>query len=217
MTRDEIISLVLSRLGKRGNNAFLVNSAGTELALIQRRLEKGQHKPIFLLSEETPLVVAANTRLAVTLPTDFLQEWEFWPLALYDSTAAEPYTYLRKDDYDLLQSQYASDEPGTPKAYSLVGSTKAAVFALSDVAREARLVYFKKEDELSDSIQENAWTEEADDWLIAELGVVMSRYARSDLLNEFKADRVEAMNRVFYDSIARENAAREAYRGDKET
>lgn len=217
MTRDEIISLVLSRLGKREGNAYLIQQAKLELALIQRtKLQRGKHMPWFLLSDEASLSVAANTRLAIDLPTDFMREWDFWQLAIYDSTQADPYNRLRKDDYDLLDSQYGSDEPGTPAAYSIV-SGKVAVFPLSDVVREARLVYYKKEDILSDSVSENAWTENAEDVLIAELGIVMCRYGRSDLLNEFKGEAAEAHDRMFFESLARENAAREAYRGDKET
>lgn len=218
MTRDEIVSLVLSRLGKRESNTYLVTQARTELQIIQRtKLEKGMHMPYFLLSDETALVVNPGVRLGIDLPSNFLREWDQWQLALYDATLSDPYTDLLKDDFDILKSRYGSDSASTPKAYSLVGSAKAAVFPLSDVVREARLVYFKKEDVLSDSVSTNAWTVNAEDVLISELGVVMSRYARSDLLSEFKDDAQRAQDRMFYESLARLNAAREAYRGDKET
>lgn len=218
MTRDQIINLVLSRLGKREGSSYLIAQAKLELGLIQKtKLERGKHKPWFLLSTETPIVIAANTRLAGDLPTDFLQEWDEWPLQLYDATNTEDaYTELRKDDFDILDSQYGSNAPGTPEAYSLVGS-KVAVFSLSDVEREARMIYFKREAALTDDVQENAWTEYADDLLIGALGEVMSKYGRSDLLQEFKNERATAEDRLYVETLSRLNAAREAYRGDKES
>lgn len=213
MDRDTIVTLVLSRLGKREGQSYLVAQAQLELLhIITTKLERGALLPWFLLSDETALTLTANTRLAAALPVDFLREWDEFPISLYDATADVPYTELFKDDYDLNRSweQSGSASSDSPR-YSLVG-TNYAVFPLLPVDTPARVVYYKKSD-VTDNYN-NVWCQYADDVLVAELGMVMARYLRSDLLDEFKQDRKESYSRLMTEDVARKNAAREAFRGN---
>jgi hypothetical protein len=220
LTRDQIVSLVLSRAGKRETNSYLVAAANLELQLLQDTiLEKGPILPWFLLSAETaiPLTVAGG-RLAGVLPADFLREWdEYGGLRLKDSTTTPPtYTELNKNDFDLAESKFGSNAAGTPQEYDLVGSS-IAVFPLCTVDVTAAMIYFKKQAVL-DSVSNptNAWTVNAADLLIAELGVRMtSTYIMgSPAAQQFQTDRTAAWTRIQTEDLARKNAAREAFRGD---
>lgn len=211
MTPDEIVSLVLSRLGKRGANTFLLAQAMLELAHIQRVAERGAILPWFLLSTEQSLAITANTRM-IALPATFLREWDEWPLMLYDATVSPVYQELIKDDFDLLMGELGGSAASSPTKYDLVGSN-VAVFPLASVDKVGRWVYFQSQAAPAAGGAANNWTTYAEDFMVAKLGIVMSRYIRSDLLPEFKSDLADAMQRMNTEDVARKNAARDAYRG----
>lgn len=216
MTRDQIIALVLSRLGKREGNAYLVQQAELELNLIiDTELELGALLPWFLLTNEVDIACTTSYPYA-SYPADFLREWDEYPLKLYDaSVSPATYTELVKDDLDLLFSQYRGEAAGpTPVKYGLAGFS-IEPFPRPSVAVTFRSRYYARTTPLSDSNATSAWTTYASDLLVAKLGKIMSRYARApDMKAEFEADERIAWNRVLTEDTARKNAAREAYRGD---
>lgn len=214
MTRDQIVTLVLSRLGRSENNSYLVGRAREELALIQERLEGGAFMPWFLLSGEvTSLVTVADTR-TVDLPSNFLREYEDFPLYRYDSTASDPYIRLAKGEFDHLESYYEGQSAGVPVAYALVG-TQLHFFVTPDAAYPLRWNYYKKQDVLSDSVTTNGWTNSASDLLVAELGFIMAAIKRDTFMKDtFGGEIIRAMTRLLAFDEARKQALRDAQRGD---
>lgn len=215
LTRDQIIALVLGRLGRQETNAYLVASAKSELALIQTRLEGGAFMPWFLLSGEiTTLSTQANVR-TVDLPANFLREYEDFPTYRYVTGAAQPYVRMNKDEFDILESKYGEDSPGTPLEYALVGS-QFHLFPTPNAIFPLRTEYFQTDTALSDSVATNLWTANASDLLVAELGYIMAGYRRDKPMQDtFMADISRAMGRLITFDEARKQAVREAFRGDR--
>ena len=215
MDRTGIVNLVLGRCGRREGDTYMVAQAKLELGLIQERLEGGAFLPWFLLTNEQTLTTVANVR-EVSLPANFLREWDDYPLQRYDATASPIYKKLEKEDFDVLLEEFDGDGVGEPKAYALTGDV-FSFFTTPDTAYSIKWRYYAKDTVLSDSVLDNAWTANATDLLIAELGIVMAgQYARRpDLVQIFGVQKAEAIKRLTAFDIARMQAARAAVRGDR--
>jgi len=203
----------LSRLGKREGNPYLVTQARSELTLIEQfELNRGALLPWFLLTSTNPTFTAAVP--TYTLPATFLREWDEAPLSIDNGAGANPrYSVLEKGDFDLLASKYGF-AAGKPRGYSLMGDV-LQFFGVPDVNYTGLFWHYASPTPLSDATQDNAWTLNASDLLIAKLGVVMARYAKaSDMIGAFQQDEVRAWSRIQTEDIARKNAAYEAFRGD---
>lgn len=215
LTRTQIISTVLGRLGRREGDTYLVAQAKTELGLIQSRLEGGAFLPWFLLTAESTLTLTANNR-ELALPANFLREWDDYPIHRYEATGSPVYRKLEKEDFDVLIEEFDGVASGDPVAYALTGTT-LNFFTTPNSAYSCRWRYYAKDTALSDSVDTNLWTTNADDLLVAELGVVMAgQYARRvDLAQVFATQKAEAVKRLTAFDIARMQAARSAVRGDR--
>lgn len=215
MNRTQIITLVLARLGRQEANTYLIAQAKLELTLIQESLEGGAFLPWFLISDETTLNYTANNR-AVSLGANFLREYEEFPVYRYDSTADDPYTKLTKDEFDILEARYGNSGTGTPSNYALQGG-QLELFVTPNANGSLRLKFYEKEAELTDSVLTNAWTSNAADLLVAELGIVMAGYMKDgERLQMFVAQRGVAMQRIIAFDVARQQALRDTYRGDRD-
>lgn len=214
MTPALIITTVLSRLGRQETNTYLRTQALAELQLIQERLEGGAFMPWFLLSDEiTSLATTQNVR-TVTLPANFLREFEDFKLSLYDSTSSDPYTALTKDEFDILETRFGAESSGEPSHYALLGG-QFHFFVTPDAAYSLRGMWYEKEAVLADGSTDNAWTSNASDLLIAELQLVMAGYKR-DVAMQRSAEQqiVRANARLLAFDEARKQAMRDARRGD---
>lgn len=217
MTDLQIINLVLGRLGRVEGNTYLKAQAISELQLIVERLEHEAFMPWFLLSgEDTTLAMTANQRY-MDLPTGFLREYEDFPLYRYDSSAGDPYIRLIKDEFDVLESRFGGSSASVPTHYALVGD-QLHFFVTPDQAYPIRWNYYKSEaTTLDGSGQTNAWTVNAADKLIGELGFIMAGYRRDDKAQQlFSTDILRADKRLLAFDEARKQALRDAYRGDKD-
>lgn len=214
LNRSDIINLVLARCGRQEGNAYLAAQAVTELKLIQSRLEGEAFMPWFLLSDESSLVSAAATK-TTALPTDFLREYEDFPLYLYDSTAEDPYTQLTKDEYDVLESKFGEDSPTVPSAYALQGSA-LNWFPTPDAIYNFRWKYYQAQPSLDETTSSNAWTENAADLLVAELGIVIAGSYKKDAdrAQMFGIDLTRAQRRLLSFDEARKQANRDLQMGD---
>jgi hypothetical protein len=214
MTRDQIITTVLSRLGRSENNDYLVGRAQDELALIQERLEGGAFLPWFLLSD--PTVLAAGTSGATAIPADFLRQYEDYPIYRYDTTEELVYKEMYKDEYDILKTEFEGQGSAEPTKYAIVGPY-IFWFVTPDTTYVMVWIYYQKQDVLSDTITTNGWTDNASDLLIAELGEVMAAMKKDEYwTRKFSSDKVEAYTRLRAFDEARKQANRDAYRGDSE-
>lgn len=214
LNRTEICALVLARIGRRGGDSFLLAQAYSELGLVQSRLETGGFLPWFMLSGEVTVATTTASVREVTLPADFIREHDDSKLCRYDSTAESPYVPLLKDEYDYLLTEYGAAGTGAPVAYALLGQ-EYVLFPTPDAAYTLKQNYFQKKSVLSGSVLTNAWTDHADDLLIAELGIVMARYAKNkEAKIEFESDKQLAIKRLTAFDIARSQTNRDARRGD---
>src|SRR5688572_23518046 len=214
MTRTQIIAHVLFLLGRQESNTYLIEQAKTCLGLIQEKLEGGALMPWFLLTDELSLATVANLR-SVAVPSDFLREWEDYPLTYYDVTAEDPYIELDKDEFNYLREQFGSSETGPPQAYSLDGQVYSMFPTPADIYTLTTR-YFAKDEVLTDSVLENNWTEHATDVLIAELGMMLSAGRRDPAINQYFATEAgRAHRRLLAFDEARKQALRDARRGDR--
>lgn len=215
LNRDQIINLVLGRVGRREADTYLAAQAVTELQLIQDRLEGGPFMPWFLLSTEQSLASTASTR-SIALPTDFLREYEDFPLYLYDTTASTPYTRMNKDEFDILESKFAGAAAQKPTDYALHGA-EIDLFPTPDaLVYNFRWKYYQKGATLSTPTSVNVWTANAADWLLAELGIVIAGHYKKDKdrLQQYIGERTLAYGRLLAFDEARKQQNRDAHMGD---
>lgn len=221
MTRDQLISLVLGRLGQRQNDVKLQTAAVTEQQLIQQTLMEGaDFKPWFLLSEYEQTTVLSG-EYKVSLPTRFLEEWEEGSLWLVPDPVGDPNgrVALPKGDYDYLAAKYPGS--GDLRAYSIAGGYFLLSPRLSaDTVLQMR--YYKREltmdhayGAVSPVVPENKWTQYASDWYMAELGLLLAKFYTRDeqAAARFEADLQMAKRRVHTETVARQEANQDRQMG----
>lgn len=211
MTRDQLISMVLARLGQRQKDTKLQAAAVAEQQLIQAmNLEKTDFKPWFLLSEYEETLVKAG-EYKISLPEHFLEEWEEGTLyMLPDPTNPATRQALIKKDYEDSLA-----DPNDPNlTYAISGTHFLLPLPLTqDTIFQMR--YYKGEPIMNEDyalpnqvIPENKWTMYAPDWYMAELGFILaSHYTMDDAsVQKFTADIQTAKHRCFVETIARMEA-----------
>lgn len=210
MIRDDVVTLLVGRLGQRTD---LTSSIVAEALLVQANvLEEHEWLPWFLDKQDT-MATAASTE-AVAKPADFLMEAEdeYGGIYIYN-TESQEYQRLDKRDLNELQVEF-NDEPGVPEAYAEVGEN----FRFKPVPLDVytlRHTYSARDATLSTNI-ENKWLKYAADLVIAELGAVMAEKYIQDqnLANTFRADAQIAWRRLYKKHIAMREAARVRNMGD---
>lgn len=214
MTRDQLIKLVLTRLGQRQNDTKLQEAAVAEQQLLQyNQMEGANFKPWFLLSEYEQTTVPGND-YKVSLPTRFLEEWEEGSLWLVPDPVNDPNgrVAVPKGDYDYLAAKYPG--VGALRGYSIAGT----YFLLSpkpDSDLTLQMRYYKREVLMDDAYglpapvnPENKWTKYAADWYMAELGFLLAKHYTRDeqAALRFESDLVAAKARIYTETIARQEA-----------
>jgi hypothetical protein len=210
MTRDEVVTLVLSRCGNRQADTNLRAAAELELKLVQTRLEEKEWLPWFLLStQETAPLTIGEPRLRV--PERFLLEYDEGALFLTNSAGDE--VELPKEEYDLLRGKYLNTDPNTPETYALRGEY-FYFFPTPNAEYPVRMVYFKGQPVLDTDI-ENRWTKHAPHLLVAELGVVIAGQYTNDAAKKdlFVQQTTREENALMKKHEARDMANRELQMG----
>lgn len=222
MTRDQLIELVLARLGQRQNDTKLQAIAVQEQQLVQTvTLEGADFKPWFLLSEFEQTVVAAG-EYKVSLPQRFLEEWEEGALYyLSDSSDPTSQVAIPKNDWDYLKGRY----PGSslvPQGYAIAGTYFLLAPALSQ-SLTMQMRYYKRELVMDDAykaptplVPTNKWTQYASDWFMAELGMVLAKYHTrdDDAFAKFQLDAAAAKKRIYVETVARQEANADRQMGE---
>src|SRR5215471_13826832 len=210
MTRDQLIEMVLARLGQRQKDAKLQKAAVSEGTQIQiNNLERADFKPWFLLSDYEETTVKGG-EYKVTLPERFLEEWEEGSLwYVPDPTNRTERIALPKKDYDLASARFPGS--GAPRCYSLAESHfLLAPIPPDDILLQMR--YYKGELVMSEDynspdqvVPENAWTKYASDWYMGELGLVLATFHTrdADAAATFSQYAQAAKHRVYVETIAR--------------
>lgn len=213
MDRDSAIDLLLQRLQRVGDTDVQARIL-SEMQYVQDYvLEGGEFLPWFLLSENLSVNTTASEE-RITLPTNFLREYEGGALWVFDPSESQ-YIELKKDDYDFLLNRYPT-ELEIPKAYALDGF----YFRLKptpDIVYTLRIKCFLKDTVLTSNI-ENNWLKYAGDWLMAETGARVASFhiRNSKLADEFKSEAATAKNRVFVFNEARKHANRRYVMGGED-
>lgn len=217
LNRTEIISVVLNRLGNRGNDTVLTAAAKTELNLVVSELEAEPFLPWFLLSAESTIGTIVDGSSDVTLPSDFIREYEDEDVWYYNAANSPTKKKLEKCDIDDLTEWNRTADADEPNQYSLVGSS----FILGPVPNATAATgsiktrYFARATSLSDAVLTNVWTLNADWVLINRLGEVMARqYVRDlPLAEEFAKKAGQSFLKLQAAHVAREQANRRAQMG----
>lgn len=216
LNRTQIIATVLNRAGNRGNDAVLLAAAKTELDLVISELEADPFLPWFLLSTEQTMSIAAGDP-NVTLPADFIREYEDEDVWYYNSSNYPTKKKLEKVDIDDLTERYRTTDADEPVVYALVGSQ----FILGPMPNTAAAAgslktrYYQRAAALSDVVLTNAWTLNADWVLINRLGGVIARqYIRDAALADgFDVAAKNSFLKLQAAHVAREQANRRGQMG----
>ena len=166
MMRDEVVSLIQTRLGFRTDKSAEIVA---ELKFWQTEFEHDDVLPWFLLSEVTTASTITGEE-RVYLPTGFLREYEEGFLWRYDAAEDDPWIELGKDDYDALKA--AKTGTGPPTHYALRGSY-FTLHPTPDAVYTLKLLFYKSDTVLSSNI-ENGWLREFPGLLLGAAGVTMA-------------------------------------------
>lgn len=209
MQRDTAVDLLMGRLGRR-TNASLKNDIINEMVFVQENiLEGGEFLPWFLITNDDTLATVADSE-EVTLPTDFIREWEdgkLWRL-----TDEGTWKEIVREDYAYIKAKYP--EAGTPRFYDR-DETRLFFRPIPIEVLSLDLWYYASDASLAGtyggtgSTVENGWLQWASDWLLAETGfIIATQYIKEDpnLATAFEKQIMRARDRVY----ARDTEWREA-------
>lgn len=216
LNRAQIIQVVLRRCGDREADAVLTGYAETELDLTIAELEAEAFLPWFLISDEVTLNMTLGDR-NVSLPSDFIREYEDEDLWYYNADNSPTRRKLEKADVDDTTDWGLESSPGEPELYALVGSQ----FVLDKdpdataVLGSLKFRHYKRSVALNSGNLTNVWTLNADWLLVQRLGGVMARqYIRDlDLAVAFEDQANKAWFKLQQSHVAREQANRRAQMG----
>lgn len=198
MTRDQIVDLLMGRLGKR-TSSITQQDIINEMPFVQEMtLEGHPEPPWFLLTTRQNLATVASTE-TVALPSDFLQEWEDGALYIVNDDGSE--TALTREDYDIIKYHKGETE-GKPSYYDIVGES-IVLRQIPDAVYTLKFRYYARGASLAGVYGdgnniENIWLKYAADWFLAEVGMVIAnQYLQSDkMLQMFAAQAIQAKKRV---------------------
>jgi hypothetical protein len=219
MTPAELITLVKGRM-LNNTDTTLDDLIILEANNIQDNLQQEAFIPWFLFkdtNDSTNLETVAGTEF-VALPADFIREYDedYTALFRYNPDAAgdeDPWVPMVKDDYSLIKTKYPG--AGTPTHYDLLGSRLYLRYIPNDIYT-LRMLYWGKDDLIASGGSANLWLTHASDWLMNEVGAIMSSQyvAMPDIHAKFMSNAQVARNRVYKDTLARIEAGRMRNMGD---
>jgi len=215
MTREEIVDVIIERLGKRTD---LEDQIIVELKEVQRTKCEGHHwLPWFCITENQTVSTTADEE-RVPVPTDFLMEDDNQALWIVNENGKD--LELKKDDLDVIKARTADTETddsdtGQPEYYDLVGDY-FILRPIPDDVYTLRLRCMSRLATLSSDSSENGWTTHATDVLIYETCAVMAREYLKDTESAegFEARAKQAWDRLYRKHIAREEAGRMRQQGE---
>lgn len=211
MTRDQIITLVLGRLGNRTSDSVLTAAAVLEIQALQEWYEQQPELPWFLMSEaSTNATVSGENR--IQLPANFLLEPEEGALWYVDSDGTRH--ELAKADYDDVVLASQGDPSGPPTMYAIRG-LYFYLGPVPDAVYTIEMIYLKK-GELLDTNIENVWTKNASQLMIAGLGRVLAgdHLHNAPLAERYARNEAGAWKALLDQTTAREMANRDLYMED---
>jgi hypothetical protein len=209
MTGEQLLDLLMFRLGHRANPTIRA-AAALEMALVQQDLlEKDRVKAWFLLQDYTNAAFKTVTDQEwVALPTGFLGVPGRGNLYYQDpdSDGVDTWEELNGGDWGLIKNAYKDrEENGSPEVWALLGSR---IYLRPIPNRELllRLPCYIADTAPTDTATTNLWLTEAPNWLLSEtLFQVAAKHIKDpELAGVAKTESMEARNRFVLDSAQRE-------------
>lgn len=173
MLRDTAVARVKQMLGFKQNLDAEIVQAMIE---IQEDLERSSELPDFLRKPYTALATAASIQ-TVTVPPDFIREWEQDPMVITNSSGVDfPITkdepkFLRLR-YPIFDQETGLPNPGVPAGYYLLDRT-FYFYPTPDVVYTINGAYYAKDTDLSANV-ENKWMKELPFLLVARSGLFLA-------------------------------------------
>lgn len=230
MNGNDFITVLRSRLGNRNSTDLPSATIIIEAEMVRKTiLEKAPFRPWFLKNEDTTISTVLNQEW-VALPTGFLafdpeDEWSGVAYQDPNDVTVDPWVPLNIDDFNTLKAYYkdgvANDDVtssglrGAPEQAALVG-TRLYMRPIPDAVYPLRFRFYKTDVAMQDAAQENLWLEHASDWLLGEVGYIFaSQYLQdNELAPVFSGMRDVARRRVYFETIARQEANKSRQQGD---
>ena len=219
MIRDDVISMILTRVGQRQNDAVLQAQALVELKFVQEELERGEkpNLPWFLKTEYTDAAFKTSASTpSVAVHTGFLRELDEERAALFyqDATLDDQWVALKKVDYDEGKTEFGGTVPGRPQAYTLFGESYR-FWPDPDAEYPLKALIFVTDAVLTTNV-ENKWLKHASKLIMGRTGeVVAGTLVRDEVAHAIFADMAsrgaEALERM---NTAREEAGRSREMGE---
>lgn len=164
MLRDDARSRIQNTLAFRTDKATEIVNALQDAQVI---LEQSSELPWFLKTEVSTISTTKDEE-RVTIPTDFLREWEEDPLWYFNASAddEDKWVELAKEDLSFLRGAYPG--AGAPIAYAL-DEKYFRIFPTPDEIYPLKTIYYGKAAILSSNI-ENDWLKHFPYLMIGEAG-----------------------------------------------
>lgn len=170
MTGQELITLVMARLGNRQDSDLRVVLA-SEMLAAQAMFEGMEFRPWFL--DATSLGVTAAQTETISLPADHLAfDEEIGYIAVLDpgkASLADQYTRLTRGDANRVREYFAFSTYALPEAYWLVGD-EVHLRPIPDAIYTIQFRHYKRDTPQGDSATTNLWMQYASDLMLAEVG-----------------------------------------------
>ncbi|MGW8178739.1 MAG: phage adaptor protein [bacterium] len=204
MTPNELVTMVKGRMLNNTDDSLdaLIIAEANRVCKV---LEQGEFLPWFLFTD-AGLTTVASTE-TVSVPSDFLREAENQYCLFVESGEDDiPWKPLEKGDLSYISSKYGESED-KPRAYDLL-STNFYLRPIPDTVYNLRLFYFRGGNTLSVGGASNVWLDYAEDWVLNEVGLIMSSMYVNlpQIAQMFASEAQKARKRVYDDTIAREEA-----------
>lgn len=212
MTRDDAVTRIQHTLGFRTDKITEIINALQDAQVL---LERGATLPWFLQTEVSSVVTVANVE-RVTIPSDFLREWEEDPLWYFVAGTGgddDAWTELAKEDLAFLRDAYPGS--GEPIAYAL-DIKYFRIFPTPDAIYTLKMVYYKTDAVLSTNI-ENQWLKYFPYLMIGEAGRLFSPGLRDkDAMAQFSRWAAEGRAQMLIENEARIHSSRRYVMGGQD-
>lgn len=120
MTNNQLIQLILGRLGKRQGNSYLAGVVLSEIQLFLDQMERTQEElPWFLETVDERSLTAEQFYL--DLPSNFIKEIEETSMILTDPDSGEVFECAKRIP-SVVRSRIAACSSGKPNCYAIEGN-----------------------------------------------------------------------------------------------
>lgn len=212
MTRDEAVTLLVTRFGNRANDTNLVTQASIEMMAAQTRLEHAPFLPEMLLNTLAATIEQGDSE--IPLPADFLRESDNSRLFCVNSNdVGQKVKKCGELEFNAITETFWEVE-STPNRYMLRG-LNIAFPQPSDGDYNLKLQFYYKADTRLTTNVTNLWLTHYPDLLIAETAIELLKYivAPTAVASYFIASREEQRIAMQVNEIARKSSGRKSSMG----